>query len=248
MKIFKLTCPNCEKEFDAPEWGQTDVKCPHCGHEFYVEEMATRANPMLGQQKKKKNMTRVIVGLGLLTAIVIVLQLLGSFIKFGTFSVSLVLMPIVIGAAMYGVWAGAWLGLVFGVVVLLSGDASLFLGINPFGTVVTVLLKGVLAGACAGFVYKLIAKTGKTYLAVLAAAAVCPIVNTGIFLVGCNLFFWDTVKEWAAGAGFENAGTFAIVGLVGLNFVFEFVVNLILSPAIVMLIKYGEKSIAKKHR
>ncbi len=189
-------------------------------------------------------MTRTIVGLGLLTAVVIVLQLLGSFIKFGTFSISLVLMPIVVGAALYGVGAGAWLGLVFGVVVLLAGDAAPFMAVNPFGTIVTVILKGMLAGTCAGLVYKAISKK---IPAVFAAAAVCPIVNTGIFLIGCNLFFFDTIKAWGEGAGFDNVFTFAIIGLVGLNFVFEFVVNLILCPAIVMLIRYGEKSIAKKN-
>ena len=62
----------------------------------------------------KNNNTQKIVGLGLFTAIVIVLQLMGSFIKFGTFSISLVLVPVVIGAALYGAGAGAWLGFVFG--------------------------------------------------------------------------------------------------------------------------------------
>ena len=47
-----------------------------------------------------------IAGVGLLTALVVVLQLLGSFIKFGTVSISLVLIPIVVGAALYGVGAG----------------------------------------------------------------------------------------------------------------------------------------------
>ena len=60
----------------------------------------------------KNNNTQKIVGLGLFTAIVIVLQLMGSFIRFGTFSISLVLVPVVIGAALYGAGAGAWLGFV----------------------------------------------------------------------------------------------------------------------------------------
>ena len=64
--------------------------------------------------------TRQLAGMALLTGIVVVLQLLGSFIRFGPFSVSLVLMPIVIGAALYGVAAGAWLGFVFGFTVLCS--------------------------------------------------------------------------------------------------------------------------------
>ena len=75
-----------------------------------------------------------IAGVGLLTALVVVLQLLGSFIKFGTVSISLVLIPIVVGAALYGVGAGAWLGGVFAVVVLCQPDTALFLNMSIFGT------------------------------------------------------------------------------------------------------------------
>ncbi|MGN1128314.1 MAG: ECF transporter S component, partial [Candidatus Flemingiibacterium sp.] len=125
--------------------------------------------------------------LALLTAIVVVLQLLGSFIRFGGFSISLVLVPIVIGAALLGVGAGGWLGLVFGVTVLLSGDAALFLGFNVPGTIIAVLGKGVLAGLAAGAVYRLL--EGKnTLLATIAAAVVCPVVNTGVFFIGCYAF------------------------------------------------------------
>ena len=111
---------------------------------------------------QKNTNTQKIVGLGLFTAIVVVLQLLGSFIKFGTFSVSLVLVPVVIGAALYGATAGAWLGFVFGVVVLLSGDAAAFLGVNALGTVLTVLAKGMLAGYVSGLVYKALENKSST--------------------------------------------------------------------------------------
>ena len=71
--------------------------------------------------------TKTMVGVGLFTAIVVVLQLLGGGIKFGMFSISLVLVPVVVGAAVYGRKAGAWLGFAFGAAVLLSGDAAAFL-------------------------------------------------------------------------------------------------------------------------
>ena len=91
---------------------------------------------------------------GILTAIVVVLQLVGAFIKFGPFSVSLVLVPIVIGAILCGPLTGAWLGLVFGAVVLLSGDAAAFYALSPAGTIFLVLFKGTMAGLCSGLVYK----------------------------------------------------------------------------------------------
>ena len=191
----------------------------------------------------KNNNTQKIVGLGLFTAIVIVLQLLGSFIKLGTFSVSLVLVPVVIGAALYGAGAGAWLGFVFGVVVLVSGDAAAFLGVNALGTILTVLVKGALAGFLSGVVYKALESKNRM-LAVVLAAVTCPVFNTGVFLIGCLLFFMETISVWADAAGLgANVGQFMILGLVGANFIFELLFNAVLSPVIVRLIRIGKKEV-----
>ena len=184
--------------------------------------------------------TKKIVGIGIFTAIVVVLQYLGSFIKFGTFSISLVLIPIIVGAALYGIGAGAWLGLAFGLAVLISGDAGPFLAVNVVGTIITVCVKGALAGLASGAVYKLLEKKN-SLLATICAGITAPVVNTGIFLVGCTVFFMPTINEWAAAAGMENAGKFMIVGLVGLNFLVELAINLVLSSVIVKLIKIGKK-------
>ena len=183
--------------------------------------------------------TKTLTGMALFTAIVIVLQLLGSFIRFGPFSISLVLIPIVVGAAMYGAAAGAWLGFVFGLAVLLSGDAAAFMAVSPLGTIITVLAKGSLAGLCAGLVYSLLEKKNR-YAAVIAAAVVCPVVNTGLFLLGCVVFFLETVRGWGQSMGFENVGTYMIVGLVGLNFLVEMSMDIVLSPLVLRLIRIGK--------
>ena len=192
----------------------------------------------------KSTKTQKIIGLGLFTAIVIVLQLLGSFIKFGVVSISLVLIPIVVGAALYGIGAGAWLGAVFAVVVLLQPDTALFLNMSVIGTILTVMLKGILAGVAAGGVYKLLSKKNK-YLGVISAAIICPLVNTGIFLIGCRLFFFDWILGNAAGT---NAFVFMITAFVGTNFLFEMATNLILSPSIVKIINIGKKQINTKKK
>jgi len=217
--------------------------------------------------------TKKIVGIGLFTAIVLVLQFLGGGIKFGMFSISLVLVPIVVGAAVYGWQAGAWLGLTFGVAVLLSGDAAAFLAVDVFGTILTVLLKGTAAGLCAGLAYRallhllesrskgqiLLMKNryglgecceagvydfisrNNRYLAVLIAAVICPVVNTGVFLLGCRVFFFETITEWGTAAGFENAASYMFLGLAGVNFLIEIGTNLLLSPVIVRIISYAKK-------
>ena len=190
--------------------------------------------------KSNRMNTRTLTGMALFTAIVVVLQFLGAFVRFGPFSISLVLIPIVVGAALYGPLAGAWLGFVFGMVVLLSGDAGAFLAVNPLGTVLTVLVKGAGAGLCAGLVYRAVEKLN-SWAAVILAAVTAPVVNTGIFLLGCVLFFMPTISEWAAGMGFPSVGNYMIFGLVGGNFLFELLFNIVLSPVILRLIKIGRK-------
>lgn len=184
----------------------------------------------------KNTSTQKLVGIALFTAIVVVLQLTGSFIRFGVFSISLVLVPIVVGAAVYGPKAGAWLGFVFGATVLLSGDAAPFLVVNPMGCVATVLIKGAASGLLAGLAYKAVANKNK-YLGVTLSALVCPLTNSGLFFLGCRFFFMDTIAEWATAAGFTgNATLYVIVGLIGINFLFELLINMVLAPIILRLI------------
>lgn len=184
--------------------------------------------------------TKSLVGTALLTALVIVLQMLSLVIPpIGPFRISLVLIPIVVGAAMYGYKAGAWLGFVFGVIVLLT-DAGAFLAVNVIGTIITCILKGAMAGLVAGIVYSLIEKKNRI-VAVVAAAIVTPVVNTGIFLLGCSIFFMDTINQWAEGAGYASAGAFMIGGLVGFNFLVEMAVNIILNPVIIRILDIVKK-------
>ena len=86
-------------------------------------------NKNLLSRKNSKSKTETLALGAMLTALVIVLQLLGQFIHIGSVaSVSLVLIPIVIGAATCSPALGAWLGLVFSVVVLLQPDTAVFYG------------------------------------------------------------------------------------------------------------------------
>lgn len=179
--------------------------------------------------------TKTLTLCSILTAIVVLLQFLGAFVRFGPFSISLVLLPIVVGAATCGPMAGLWLGIVFSAMVFATGDAGAFLGIDFWGTVITVFLKGALCGYLAGLTYSAFAKKHRT-LAVVLSAIVCPVVNTGVFLLGCKFFFFETIAQWGAAAGFTNAVEYMFLGLAGGNFLFELVLNIILTPIIVRLL------------
>ena len=96
------------------------------------------------------------------------------------------------------------------------------------------MIKGILCGFVAGLVYSLLEKRNR-YVAVIAAAVACPVVNTGIFLIGSLIFFMDAVKSFALTEG-VSVGAYLILFFVGLNFVFELITNIILSPAILRII------------
>lgn len=183
--------------------------------------------------------TKKLTVLALLTAIVVVLQALAISIRFGIFTITLVLAPIIVGAALYGAAAGAWLGFVFGVVVVLT-DAGPFLAVSVIGTIITCISKGVLSGLAAGVVYRLLEKKN-SLVASLCAGICAPVVNTGVFLIGCRLFFYDTVAAWGAAVGFENTALYMIVSFVGINFLVELGINLVLSSAIVQIVRAGRR-------
>ena len=184
------------------------------------------------QHNSSRNKVRNMVGIAILAAIVVVLQLLGSFIRFGPVSVSLVLIPIVGGAAVYGPGAGAMLGAVFSIIVLTQPDTSFFYNISYFGTVVTVIVKGVLAGFLAGLAFQVL-KKWNVWVAVIVAAVVCPVVNTGLFFLGCRLFFWEKLMEIGGGDAFM----YVITTMIGFNFIAELVTNMVAAPVILRILR-----------
>jgi len=183
------------------------------------------------QTQKKKMSTETLVLGAVLTALVIVLQYLSMAIRFGTFSITLSLTPIVIGAVTCGMGMGAWLGLVFGVTVLLTGDAAPFWAVNAAGTFVTVIAKGIACGFFPALIFKLLKKANQT-LASAVAAIISPIANTGVFLLGCVIFFIPTLIEW-----YGNVTAF-LVTIFSFNFLIEMVLNIVLTPVIIRLIKF----------
>lgn len=184
----------------------------------------------------KKINVQKLVGIAMLAAIVVVLQYIGNFIKFGSVSISLVLLPIVVGAAIYGPSAGAILGGIFGASIIigyLSGNVDFLWLANPIATAIVCIIKGCGAGFVSGILYKLFAKrnikSGKV-LGAYSAAIVCPVVNTGIFLLAMFTIFREQLVSIAGGT---NTVYFAFVGLAGVNFLVELAVNVVLAPVIV---------------
>ena len=178
--------------------------------------------------------------LGVLTAIIVVLQIFGSYFRIGTISLSFVLVPIVIGGILTGVIGGTILGFIFGVITLVMGivGADQFTFIlfsdHPFLTILTCVIKGSAAGFMSGFVYKLLKDKNLT-LSTFAASAVAPIVNTGLFIVGAFCMA-DTLNSNFVTEN-SNVVYFIFIGCAGINFLIELAINLVLAPSICKIIK-----------
>lgn len=191
------------------------------------------------------------VQLAILTAVVLVLQSAGIVIKIPVLGtpVSLVLIPIALGAMILGPAAGAWLGFVFGLEVYIQCGV---MGLDPFtaflfqqNPVITAgicLVKSTLAGYLAGVIYKLMAKKNEL-LAIFLAVAITPIVNTGVFVAGCFVIL-DTISAFAESINYgKNAIHFIFIGCAGINFIFEFVINMIFAPSLQRIIHMVGKKI-----
>lgn len=178
--------------------------------------------------------------LGVLTAIIVVLQIFGSYFRIGTISLSFVLVPIVIGGILTGVIGGTILGFIFGVITLVMGivGADQFTFIlfsdHPFLTILTCVIKGSAAGFMSGFVYKLL-KDKNLSLSTFAASAVAPIVNTGLFIVGAFCMA-DTLNSNFVAEN-SNVVYFIFIGCAGINFLIELAIILVLAPSVCKIIK-----------
>lgn len=209
------------------------------------EKVLQKENASTEQKKKStsqklwrnanKDKTYRMVLLGVLSALVIVLQLWGSAIPFfGGTSLCLVLIPIVIGGLVLGAKAGAFLGLLFGVFVFVWCGV---LGYDPFTAflfqnkpVITALIcigKGFAAGFTPPLVHRALSRKSQLS-SVFAAAAIAPICNTGLFILGMFTIL-GTLETYLAGA--VTLGYF-FGAIILVNFSIELVINLIAAPAI----------------
>ena len=188
----------------------------------------------------KNNTVKKITGVAVLIAIEIIFQVIGNLITFPAgVSINLSLIPVALGAILYGPLAGALLGLINGILVLFAPSTqALFFNYAPVGTVITCLSKCTVAGLASGFVFKWIEK--KNFLvAAIVASLIVPVLNTGIFAL-CALTIMVKAIENMNTAG---VSTFRFVFLIVItwNFLLEFTITTVLSPTIAKITKIVTK-------
>ena len=202
-------------------------------------------------EKSKIFSAKNLVYLAVLLALVVALQCLGGFFVIGTTSLSFVLVPIVLGAVLIGWWAGAILGFAFGFIVLMYGVAGtdaftniLFVN-QPVLTILTCLIKGIAAGLVPGLIYPLIAKKNKL-AGVIVASALAPLMNTGLFIIGALCMSGTITTNFVAEG--STLVYFLFIVCAGVNFLIEFAINILLSPAIHRVGLVVEKQLGAKKK
>lgn len=212
---------------------------------------ARTLSPVAARRQKQKEALLYTVRLALLIAVMMVLHFTGAAIPaFGT-KISLVLIPIALGAMLLGPTAGAILGFIYGATVFVSLGVmhldpmtGFMFDDAPVATALICILKTTAAGLAAGWVYRLLSKKN-SLLAVFVAAALVPTVNTGIFILGC-LCIMDTISGFLSFAelGFSPV-YFIMIVCAGANYALELAVNLIFSPALERVIRLAPKRIRR---
>ena len=188
-----------------------------------------------------KNKFHSFAALSILVAVTAVLQTLSAMfpLKIAGLSISLVMIPITVAAVFYGYEGGALIGGTFGATVLihcimgLDPAGAMLFSLKPFYTAVLTVLRGVLAGALTALVYNLVKKIKNAFVKYLITGLSAAVFNTGIFLSGYALFFNDMLVAAANESGYaDNVIGFVIVGMVGVNFLFEALTTALLAPPV----------------
>lgn len=170
----------------------------------------------------KKKITLIIF-----ITITIAIQTLSTFINIGGFPVSLSMIPIIIGGAIFGIGFGSLLGLLFGIIVIimvligLDPTGNVMFSIHPIITISICLIKGLAAGFVSSVLFKIIENKK---VAIIVSSISATITNTILFLLTLSLFF-------------DSSFSIVISTLLSINFLIELIVNIIIAPACYYIIK-----------
>ena len=200
---------------------------------------------------QKKNFdTKFMVELALMIAIIIIMSLTPlGYIRTPGLSITLLTVPVAVGAVLLGPTGGAICGLACGLTsfyMALTGESafsSMLLSISPIGTVVTCILPRVLEGWLSGLLFKAMYKGGVSRkFSYFAASLACPLLNTLLFMSSLCIFFYNTeyIQGMVSTMGVSNPFLFVIafVGMQGLiEAVLCFVVASVVSRALFAALK-----------
>ena len=199
-------------------------------------------------EKTKKISTLQLTEMAILLALVVVLQSISSA---GVVTLCLCLVPITLGSIVLDWKCGGILGFAFGLVALFWGIVgkdvfTLYLfQASPIMTILICIIKGTLAGMVPAFVYNALKKINPL-IASIAAAISAPLVNTGVFAIGCLIIKNDVISV-AGKLGIEAVNFMALLFgvLITANFFIELLINVVFAPSLHKVAQVVTKRIQK---
>jgi uncharacterized membrane protein len=182
-----------------------------------------------------KSKTQWIAKTAILTAIIIILQFTPiGYIQIGALSITIMMIPVVIGAILVGPMCGLFLGFVFGITSFarcfgLEPFGTVLLGINPVYTFIVCMAPRVLMGWLVGLIFRALNKIDKTrIISFLAASLSGAVLNTVFFMSALILFFWKTDYI----QGMSHGTILGLLGLILINAISEAVVCMVVGTAV----------------
>ncbi len=190
----------------------------------------------------KQPTTKKITVLALFSAVVVIL----AFMPLRTLGleITFTMVPIAVGAILYGPAAGAVLGGVFGIISLLqclgySAFGAELLAINPFLTAMVCIPTRILAGWLAGLLYKLSSKFfKKENISYIIGCFTAPLLNTVLFMSTLVLFFYKTdyLQGFVSILGATNPVVFILL-FVGINGLVELAAGFVIALPVTLALK-----------
>lgn len=184
---------------------------------------------------KSNKMYRMVL-IAMFIAIMLVMNFtpLGYITISGAFSITLMTVPVALGAACTGIGGGAILGFVFGLTSFLQAfgigfiidpSAAPLFGESPLGYTVTCFVPRIATGLVAGLIFTLFERKNRVNLAayILTCASV-PVLNTALFMSSYILFYSDT--------SFGGAVMTVLLTILTLNFLVELLATTVIGTAV----------------
>jgi uncharacterized membrane protein len=193
-------------------------------------------------KKDNHSTTTEFVQLALLVAIILIMAFTPiGYIKTLGLEITLIVVPVAVGAVALGPKGGAVLGAIFGITSFIQSFTTPFgammLGINPVGTFITCVAARVLVGLFTGLIYKALRKKTGQNLSIYLASLSCPLLNTVLFMSFLILFFYQTdyIQGIVTVLGAANPFVFVIL-FVGINGLVEATACFVVGSAILKVL------------
>lgn len=148
----------------------------------------------MSKSKTRRQKTVSLAVNAMLTAIIVLMAFTPlGYLTVGPVKMTLIMIPVAVGAITMGPATGAFLGLVFGITSFvqcfgLDPFGTTLMGINPIFTFVMCMIPRILMGYLCGLIFKGIARLNKA-AAYITASLSAAILNTFFFMTALILFF-----------------------------------------------------------